>query len=372
MSKKLQTVLAALESIAPLQLAEDWDNVGVILQPTRPRPIRRMLLTIDLTDAVLREAIDAKAQMIVAYHPPMFGKIRRMTQAPRIVRAIEAGLTIYSPHTALDAVPGGVNDWLCDGLGKGIRTPIRRTVEDDPDQQFKIVVFTPEDVADRLRSAMTDAGAGIIGEYTHCSFNLPGRGTFLGGSGSDPTVGRRGRLEHVNEIRMEMVASEDALADIRVAIERTHPYEEPAWEIYPLTPKPQPDTGPGRMLMLDNPVTLTTIVRRVKKHLGLKRVRVAAPAAMRGGQRSVELLGVCAGSGASVFANTCLDVYLTGEMKHHDVLAKVEAGSAVILTDHTNTERGYLPTLRAKLSEQLGKSVKIDISQHDADPLRIE
>ena len=271
----LAAVLRHLEALLPLEHAAAWDNVGLLLEPpvaeSAARPVRAILLTIDLTEPVLDEALGAGADLIVAYHPPIFAGLRSLTLAdPRqrtLLRAIHRGVAVYSPHTAGDAAPGGVTDWLASGLG-----PLATSAPIEPAR---------------------------------------------GPSG------------------------------------------------------PLPDTGAGRTVTLGTPTSLDVIVERIKHHLGLERVRVAASSRHRAGA-PIERCAVCPGSGGSLFeALTGIDLYLTGELRHHDVLAKVEAGSSVLLTDHTNCERGYLPVLAARLSERLGDVVSIGVARSDRDPLSV-
>ncbi len=372
MPKTLNDIVAALETLAPRALAEPWDNVGLLVAPARARRVGRVWLTIDLTDAVMDEAASAKAGLIVAYHPPIFSPLTRLTAGdPKqrlVLRAIETRMAIYSPHTALDAAEGGVGDWLCEGLGAGEAVPIHQADEPPAGEACKVVVFVPRREVDRLRQAMAAAGAGRIGDYSHCSYQLQGHGTFLGGASTNPTVGRRGVLETAEEVRLEMPCSTRALPAVARAIRQVHCYEEPAWEVYPLQRRPSLGAGPGRVLTLRQAVTVDTLVRRVKTLCGLKQVRRAQPA---GGARKIRTIGVCPGAGGSLFKGLTCDAYLTGEMRHHDVLAKAQAGSAVILTDHTHTERGYLPTLRRRMLVELGAGVNITISRRDADPLEI-
>jgi dinuclear metal center YbgI/SA1388 family protein len=369
-------VLDALQSLAPLEFAEPWDNVGLLLSPSKPRPIDRILLTIDLTRAVVDEAVARKTRLIVAYHPVIFEPVKRVDG--KLATLIENRIAVYSPHTALDAAPGGVNDWLADGLvpapapgSESERAPLVPQYTHLPGGSHKLVVFVPTHHVDRLRDALAQIGCGGIGNYTHCSFNLEGYGTFLGNEQTHPVVGMAGRLERVPEIRLEMLCSLDMLPTITSTIRRVHPYEEPAWEVYPIQPVPRDGIGQGRLITLKRPVTLSTLLRRIRQHLNLPHLRVAAPEDVQRGRRKITTIAVCPGAGGSLFKSVAADAYLTGEMRHHDVLAKREAGSAVVLTDHTNTERGYLPTLRDKLRKLLGKSVKIELARNDRDPLNI-
>lgn len=374
-----------MESVAPPSFAEPWDKVG--LHVGRPlaelRP--RILLTIDLTERVMREAEglgEGGAGAIIAYHPPIWEPMTRLTDAtPRqrvLLRAIERGMAIYSPHTALDATPQGLNDWLCEGLS-GVTRPGERVLGDCralrahaavvPEQAVKIVTFVPGPEVERVRAALATAGAGIIGHYSVCSFTSSGTGTFLGDEKSRPSVGQPGRLESVEEVRLEMVCSKAALALAVETLRQFHPYEEPAIDVYELIAKPTRGVGAGRRLVLDHPVSVEVLAQRLKKHLGREHVRVAS----RDMKANVKTIGVCAGAGgdlAAIAAAEGCEVFVTGEMRHHDVLAALERGQSVILGEHTSTERGYLPRLAARI-EALLPGVRCSVAQTDQDPLHV-
>jgi len=365
-------IIAEMESIAPLEHAAQWDNVGLLVGSPHWRA-GSLLLTIDLTDAVLREAVDAGARMIISYHPPIFRPLPRLTDADPLQRivleAARRGISVYSPHTALDAAPGGVNDWIATGLGDGDVRALRPAPVLPESEQCKLVTFCPADAVDRLRGALATVGAGRIGEYELCSFELTGTGTFLGGPGTHPAVGRRGALEHIDEVRLEMVCPEASLPLAVTTLGQFHPYEEPPIEIYRLQPRPQRHVGDGRRVVLDRRQPLSVIVERIKRRLGVTRLRVAAggPSARR-----YRTIGVCAGAGAALretaTAQEC-ELFLTGEMRHHDVLAAQAAGCTVVLAGHTNTERGYLKILRKRLQRSL-TTLDVIVSRHDTDPLR--
>ena len=368
-------VHAALATIAPLQLAEDWDNVGELITGVRDR-IGTMLLTIDLTEPVLEEAIDARADMVVAYHPPIFSPLARLTTStPNEAIALglaQAGIHVYSPHTALDAAPGGVNDWFSDCLGEGDRRALMAACEQPKTEAFKIITFCPPEYTDRIRDGLAALGAGNIGAYQRCSFELKGTGTFHGhAERSDPAIGQSGQLERVEETRLEMVCPADALAAAIRSIRSFHPYEEPPIEILRLEPRPQRDTGAGRRVHLDRSMSLRGIAEAVKVRTGSPRVQVAR--AHERPQRH-RMIGLCAGAGASLLdealAQEC-SVFVTGEMRHHDILRAQADGCSIILAGHTNTERGYLPILAKRLTKLLGDTAPtILVSRKDRDPLR--
>ncbi|MCA9639794.1 MAG: Nif3-like dinuclear metal center hexameric protein, partial [Myxococcales bacterium] len=180
MATSLRDVVRVLEALAPTRFAEDWDNVGLLVEPPDVRTVSQVLFTIDLTEPVFAEALSLGAELIVAYHPPIFRGLKRLTQHTPLERvvtqALSEGIAIYSPHTAVDAAPGGVNDWLCDVLGAGEQRPIQQTLELDPEQALKLVTFIPAEHADALRLALGKAGAGRIGNYFECAFSSPGHG----------------------------------------------------------------------------------------------------------------------------------------------------------------------------------------------------
>jgi dinuclear metal center YbgI/SA1388 family protein len=372
MPKKLNQVVGALQELAPLDLASEWDNVGLLVQPSKPKMVSRIFLTIDLTEAVFAEAVAKKVQLIVAYHPPIFNPIKRLSPASVAALCLEAGIAVYSPHTALDAVEGGVNDWLCEAFD--LKHATRYSIEPAEKSlgQCKLVVFVPQSHVDVLREELAMAGAGRIGDYRECSYQLNGTGTFHGTASTQPTVGQSGRLERVEEVRLEMVCPDSpwVLQGIESAIQEAHPYEEPAWELYPLRVASQRYQGQGRDVCLHQKMTMKAAIGRIKKHLGLKHVRVAYAADHRTGS-CIEHVMLCAGAGGSVLGGHAPDLFLTGEMRHHDVLAANARGTSVILTEHTNCERPYLPTFKKKLKALLGKGITIDISRKDADPLQV-
>jgi dinuclear metal center YbgI/SA1388 family protein len=378
MSRTLSSVVALLEGLAPLDLAEDWDNVGLLVEPSlaAAREIRRLFLCIDLSESVLEEALEAGADFLLAYHPPIFrGLTRLRASSPRervLVRALEAGLAVYSPHTALDATPNGVNDWLARGVGEGPRTPLVPHASKEQSSELKLVVFVPRSHVAELRSALArELGAGVIGNYSECSYELDGQGSFLGNEDASPAVGARGKLELIPEIRLEMRCPTSALTDLPRVIAAHHPYEEPAWDLYPLlSPPRRPGAGAGRLLELSTPASLADVFGRLKVHLGVSSLRVAQ-AERHSGNATVSRVAICAGSGGALFEKVRgVDLFVTGEMRHHDVLAKLAAGSSVILAEHSHTERGFLPELAAEITGLAGGELEVLVSQRDADPLR--
>jgi dinuclear metal center YbgI/SA1388 family protein len=366
-------LLEELDALAPLRLAADWDNVGLLLGRVGG-DVQRVLLTIDTTPEVVREALDFGAGMVIAYHPVIFDSLTTIVESnvrgQMLIALLHAGISVYSPHTALDAVDGGVTDWLCHGLepaeaqGRGgDRRALEPYAAQPETQQCKLVTFLPGDQVDRVRSALATAGAGIIGEYEQCSFSSPGIGTFFGSDAANPAVGEAGRLEQVREARLEMVVSRHSVALAIETLQRFHPYEEAPIDVYDLRPLPRRNQGMGRRLVLDQPVTFDELVKRFRTHLGLEHVKYSD---VSGGEK-IQAIGVVPGAGASlvdVAIDQGCEVFITGEMKHHEVLAATMRGCSVILGGHTNTERGYLQVFAERLR---GRCPDLDVRVSEAD-----
>jgi dinuclear metal center YbgI/SA1388 family protein len=335
--------------------------------------VEKIFLTNDLTEKVLEEAIASKASFILTYHPLIFAPLKRLTRSNVkeriVVRAIEERIAVYSPHTSFDSVAGGVNDWLAEGLGEGTCKVIQQFTEASP-TELKLVVFVPEEKVEEMREALSACGAGNIGNYSRCSFAIPGTGSFLGNEESKPVVGAKEQLETVKEIRLEMVCNRSKLSEISETIRRVHPYETPAWEVYQLEPIPVASTGQGRIVTLKEKVPLSVMIERIKKHLGLNHVRVAVGSNTKSIEEiQIRTIALCAGAGETVIGKARADLYLTGEMRHHEVLAAVEKGVSVILCEHSNTERGYLVKLSKTLEKLFEGKLAIQVSVKDADPL---
>ncbi len=370
-STDLAGLVTALDRIVPPEHAEPWDNTGLLLGISGD-PVERVLLCIDLTDAVVAEALKREVDAIVAYHPPIFAPRTSLTDGDpagdRLLALARAGIGVHSPHTAADAAIGGTNDWLLDVLGATNGMAIRHAASLPEGERYKLVTFVPTEAAESVRLALAEANAGRIGDYDHCSTTVPVTGTFRGGEGTDPAVGVRGRLEQVSETRLEMVCGADHLADALAGLRRAHPYEEPPIEIHELADRPDPRIGAGRIGRLEPGATVAEIVDRLRRGLGTDRFVVQEPRSRRRHRR----VGVCAGSGGELLGDAIAagcTLFVTGELKHHDVLAAAEAGCAVVLAGHTNTERGWLKVLQRRLRKALPE-VAFTVSRADVDPLR--
>ena len=368
----VQDLCAALESIAPTAHAADWDNVGLLVG-RRDAKVGHVLLTIDLTSDVLAEAVASGADAIVSYHPPIFSPLKRLddsTETGRLMLGlIGAGISVYSPHTALDVAPDGMTEWLASAIGDGESSPLECARQSRPGEANKIVTYVPSEHVNTVRMAMAAAGAGVIGDYTHCSTAIENQGTFFGGDSTSPAAGEAGKLEHVSEQRLMMVSSDAALAGSIAALRDAHPYEEPPVHVIPLASHPIHDSGMGRVVRLANAQTTADIVTRLKSSLGVDHLRVAD-----GGVESHSVVACCPGAGGSLVDTARAagaTLFVTGEMRHHDVLAAKASGMTIMLAGHTNTERGYLPALRDRVASMM-PDCDVTVSISDETPWSVQ
>src|SRR6266849_2234484 len=218
-----------LDDFAPPSLAADWDNVGLLLGDPAA-PVERIMTCLTVTDAVTAEAVAEKTHLLVSHHPILFRPIKRLITAEaegnRLLTLARCGVAVYSPHSALDNCRGGINDILARRLGLSEVVPLRWA---EGPRQCKVVVFVPQADLERVADALFAAGAGHIGEYSQCSFRLPGTGTFFGSEAAHPSIGEKGRREQVNEWRLEAICPETRIDQAVAALRRAHSYEEPAF-----------------------------------------------------------------------------------------------------------------------------------------------
>ena len=362
---RLSEVMRVLDDLAPLRLAESWDNVGLLVGDPAA-DVSCALFTIDMTAEVLAEARQKSCNLVVAYHPTLFAPLKRVTSESLIFKAISDRIAIYAPHTALDSAKGGTNDVLGDLLGMGhSRAPLRATPSKDA--EYKLVTFVPEERFEKVAHALFDAGAGRIGDYSSCSFRSPGRGTFFGEEGTNPKVGRSGHREDVPELRLETVVRIADVSKVIAALRASHPYEEPAFDLVRLAARPEAKhLGIGRVGDVAS-ISKAALVAKIKKELGVDHLLVAG--SLDGDAKRV---AVTAGSCGDLYKDAIAsgaDVYLTGEMRHHDALA-ASGKMTVVCALHSNSERAAMKIFAANVKAKT-PSLEIAFSERDADPFRI-
>ncbi|OGU18517.1 MAG: Nif3-like dinuclear metal center hexameric protein [Ignavibacteria bacterium GWA2_55_25] len=332
------------ETWAPPWTAWERDVIGLQIGD-RERRVRRVLVALDVTRGVVKEAIAKKADLIVSHHPLLFHPPSSITTGDELGRLLltlaEKRMAVYSAHTNLDSVRGGVSFALAEALGlRGIEflAPLKDTL-------VKIAVFVPSGHVDTVAGAMSKAGAGAIGKYDSCSFRTVGTGTFRGSEDSNPFLGQKGKLESVEETRVEMIAPRANISSILTAMKAVHPYEEVAYDVYPLQ-NTDPEHGMGAVGTLAKSVTLGSFLKKIKAALRAEAVRYSGRL-----NRQVQRVAVCGGSGSDLLRDalaTHADAFVTADVKYH---AFHEAGDRLTLIDpgHWETEHVILKPIAERL-----------------------
>ncbi len=352
MLAKVKTISAYMEELAPLSLALPGDPVG--LQLGHPEAeVKKIMVALDPDHEALTEAGASGAEMLVTHHPLFYNMLSSLDEsypAGRLAaEALRKGLHIYSAHTNYDIAPRGVNFRLAKALG--LPAEQGRIINVTGTEQYlKLVVFIPAGHEDGIRHAISQAGAGWIGAYSHCTFQTPGTGTFMPGEGTDPFIGSQGKLEKVEELRMETVLPEARKSEVIQALIKAHPYEEVAYDLYPLALEGE-SIGLGLQFDLEEPCSLENLLSRCRSAL--------KPAALRcwdAGKSYYSRVAVCGGSGGSLVeqaARQGIEVLVSGDFRYHDLKLAQAYGLALVDAGHDATEWPGVAYLREYLVERL-------------------
>lgn len=363
-------IAAYIEELAPPAWAESWDNVG--LQAGDPsRPAARVLVALELTDAVAEEALRERVSLVVLHHPPIYKPLKALRfdtgAGRRLERLLLAGVGIYAAHTNLDVATGGTNDALAAAVGLLEPEVLLKAGEE---RYVKLVVFVPEGHEEAVRDALARAGAGHIGNYSHCTFQAPGTGTFLPLAGTHPFIGEQGKLEYAREFRLETILPESRVRAAVSAMLGAHPYEEAAYDLYPLL-NAGPARGHGRIGGLPEAVSLGELARRLKERLGLPFLRLA-------GDQSTVLTtaAVGAGSGGTLIPHAIrrgAGVLITGDISHHDAWDALDGGLCIIDIGHFASEQLVVAPLAEHIRRRLaadGLAAEVLEAKAGRDPLQ--
>ncbi len=358
-------ILDAVDRLAPFHLAEAWDNVGLLLGDP-DWPVTKVLASLDVDEAVVAEAEEVGAELILAHHPLIFKSVERVTaetQTGRLaIRLLSARRAVIAAHTNLDAAEGGLCDRLAEALDLVDLRPLRAESEG---RHYKVVVFVPEDDLAPVQTAAFEAGAGRIGDYTECSFATNGTGTFRPGPGASPATGAGNVHNALPEYRLEVAVDEDRLGAVVAAIARVHRYEEPALDIYTLMSMPI-GVGVGRVGRLEEPKTAARLADDLKRVLG-------APAVRLGGdpRQKVERAAIVTGGGSGLVesvAGADVQAFVTGELKFHEIQNLAAESVATILGGHYATERIPLEAWVPRFADVAG--VEVILSDRERGVIR--
>lgn len=315
-----------LESLAPLYYQEPYDNSGLLVgEPDRT--IGSALISLDCTEAVVDEAIESGSDLIISHHPIIFKGLKRLTGSSYVERvvmkAVRHNIALYAIHTNLDNVTGGVNSRIAERLG------LQETTILDPkgDMLRKLAVFVPQSHAGSVRAALFAAGAGQVGRYDQCSFNVEGYGTFRGGEGTQPYVGTPGEPHREEEIRVEVIYPVDRERTVIRELLAAHPYEEVAYDIYRLQ-NTYGQVGSGMVGQLPGPLSEEAFLALLKERLGAAVIRHTT---LLG--KPVSRVAVCGGAGGFLLRHAIragADVFVTADYKYHEFF---DADGKIVITD---------------------------------------
>lgn len=365
---RLADLVSLLHSWYPPATAESWDAVGLVTGDPAAE-VRRVMFAVDPTEAVAAEAVEWGADLLVVHHPlflkPVHSVAATTPKGRTLHRLAAAGCGLLTAHTNADQAVGGVSEAMAYALGLRDVEPLVPAPAAPLD---KLTTYVPLDHAERVRTALADAGAGAVGDYDSCSFSTPGEGRFRPLAGANPTIGEVGRAEVVPEERVEMVLPRARRAAVLSALLAAHPYETPAHDVVELADTQVTGTGTGRVGDVEA-TTLGEFARAVARALPSTAggVRVAGDP-----ERPVRRVALVGGSGdflLDAMANSDVDVYVTSDLRHHPASEFLERqGPALIDVAHWAAEWTWLPVVEARLRAHVGATVETRVSTLRTDP----
>lgn len=360
-------IIELFEQFAPKTYAMEGDPVGLQIG-TLNRPVSRVMVALDVLENVVDEAIERGIELIIAHHPIVYRPLKKIAvdePGGRLIeKLIKHDIAVYAAHTNLDVAEGGVNDLLAEALGLQYTEVLVPTYEE---KLRKLAVFVPLDHVDPILKALGDAGAGSIGEYSHCSFSSPGTGRFVPGSGTNPFIGQAGKMEAVSEVKIETIYPEHLEQEIVSAMLKAHPYEEPAYDLYPLVLKGKA-LGLGRIGELQEEMSLQQFAAHAKTSLDASGVRVTGNLNAR-----IKKVAVLGGDGNKYYQHAKrkgADVYVTGDFYYHTAHDAMNIGLNIVDPGHhvEKIMKAGIARRMQELAEMQGYDVVFIASEQNTDP----
>ena len=359
---KVKEVINYLDSIAPPEFQENYDNCGLIVGNPE-NTVSGIVVCLDCTEEVIQETIDKNCNLIVAHHPIIFKGLKKINHSNyverTVVKAIKNDINIFAIHTNLDNVIGGVNGRIADQL----KLVNRRILNPSNSLLVKLVVFSPLNINEKVRQAIFDAGAGTIGAYSHCSFNSHGTGTFLAGSSANPHVGEVGKLHNEEEIKTEVVFPKHLLGKVVKAMKDAHPYEEVAYDIFPL--ENTFNVGSGLIGELESPIEPNVFLKNIKSSFKTPMLRHTKIC-----KKEIKSVAVCGGVGSFLLSKAIqanADVFISSDFKYHEFF---DANNQIIIADigHFESEQYTIDLIAEGLKENF-PSFAIRLTDVNTNPI---
>ncbi|MCB9018563.1 MAG: Nif3-like dinuclear metal center hexameric protein [Prevotellaceae bacterium] len=360
---KIKEITDLIEEYAPLCYQESYDNSGMQIGD-KEATIKGILLTIDVTEEVINEAIEKGCNLILAHHPLIFGKIKKITGHDHvercIIKAIKHDIAIYASHTNMDKMKNGVSARLADKLG----LKDCEILAPETDCLFKLITFTPDSHAENVRQALFAIGAGGIGKYDKCSYGSEGIGTFRANDGCQPFVGEIGEYHQEKEIKIEVILKKEIIGKAIAALIAAHPYEEPAYDIFKLHNEYN-GVGLGIIGNLPEKVKTLPFLKEIKERLQIGAIRYTTPT-----KDWIQRIALCGGSGAE-FINTAIakgaDLYISGDFKYHQLF---DAENKITIADvgHFESEQ-FTKEIFFEIVSKNNPKFAIQFSDYKTNPI---
>jgi dinuclear metal center YbgI/SA1388 family protein len=362
-------IINLFEQWSPKRFAEDWDPVGLHIGQLN-RQVEKVLISLDVNEAVVDEAIKKGANLIIAHHPPIFRPMKHIwTDTPQgrlVEKCIKHDISVYAAHTNLDVAPGGVNDLLASRIGLENIEVMEPTISDP---LYKLAVFCPVEHADELREVLARSGAGAIGDYSGCSFTSTGTGRFTPSTGANPFIGEIGKMEEVAEERIEVVLPGPLRSKVLKAMLAKHPYEEPAYDFFVLDQRTK-EFGLGRVGTLHEAMELKDFAQFIKGALDVPTVRIVGDSS-----KLVRKVAVLGGSGSKYIRaakRKGADVFVTGDMDFHSAQEAELMDLAIVDPGH-HVEKVMIEGVARHMKQscmEKGYEVSFIESEIDTEPFR--
>ncbi|MBL7898302.1 MAG: Nif3-like dinuclear metal center hexameric protein [Crocinitomicaceae bacterium] len=344
---KISEIISYLESLAPLSSQENYDNSGLITG-SKTDNITNALISLDCTEAVVEEAIRRNCNLIISHHPIVFKGLKKITGKTYvervIIKAIQNNIAIYACHTNLDNFQNGVNRKIGEKLGlknMHILEPVQNKL-------IKLAVYVPTENTEKVAESLFSAGAGQIGNYSHCAFRTEGTGSFKANESANPYVGKHGEKHFEKEQKLEVLFSAHKLNSVLTALKISHPYEEVAYDLFPVLNE-NPTEGAGMFADLDEPVSEKSLLDKIKKTFNTGSIRHTTLL-----NKEVKRIAWCGGSGSFLLQKAKqarADIFITGDFKYHDFF---DADNQIVIADigHFESEQFTIELIKELLQEK--------------------
>jgi len=360
----VKEIIDVIEQVAPLALQEEYDNAGLLLGSPKQQ-ISGVLVCLEITEPVIDEAIKHGLDLIISHHPLIFKGLKQITgrsaQERVIIKAIQNNIALYAAHTNLDYIAEGVNGIIADKIGlknREILAPVRGKL-------LKLVTFVPDNHSDQVRNALFNAGAGEIGSYNSCSYNVDGFGTFKATDDSNPYVGEKGNIHREQEIRIEVILPQFLTNQVIAALIKSHPYEEPAFDLIPLANEWK-NKGAGMIGELEFSTETTKFLNNIKTLFGNTPIKFTEVI-----KTTVNRIAFCGGAGSALLREAMhkkADVFISSDFRYHDYF---EAEGKILIIDpgHYEMEQ-FTKEIFFEIIQKKFPTFAVRISEINTNPIQ--